>query len=334
MNLNTTIPKLVDYLLLNACSVNSSGLYNGKAGISLCLFEVARFLQDEYIEEQAFRLLQEALLSRNDDVGFENGLSGIGYVLLYLIDNKFIDTDFNEIFAPQWEKIKEKIEKSDGEKLVKYHFRVVFLLDMLSSMGDDYKDAKSFASVFSDTASHLLKENIQAIGKNQDIYIKTEFAAFFETYLKMVVVCRHFPQSNDVLDSYAQLYRQNKLVCSFPTGYYLRKIAKTNKGIHLAEIAEAHCCHALKNIYPQTMMLSQRIDMLYLLRQDEEMFRPQIKLLENDFFENDSGQALEQALLSAIGTNYFLAGYRSGIARFLLYWIYCNINDRNRFIFL
>ena len=28
-----TIRKLVDYILLNACSVNSSGLYNGKAGM-------------------------------------------------------------------------------------------------------------------------------------------------------------------------------------------------------------------------------------------------------------------------------------------------------------
>lgn len=188
----------------------------------------------------------------------------------------------------------------------------------------------------SDLASQQLKENIKAISKNLNTCSKIEFEAFFETYLKMVVVCRHFSQSNDVLDSYAQLYRQNKLVSSFRTGYYLQKIAKTNNDIYLAEIAETHCCNAVKNIYPQTMSLSQRIDMLYLLRQDEdeEMYQPQIKLLENDFFENNSEQALEQVILSAIGTNCFIAGYRSGIARFLLYWIYSRTNGRNRFIFL
>lgn len=188
----------------------------------------------------------------------------------------------------------------------------------------------------SDLASQQLKENIQAIDKKQNTCSKIEFEAFFETYLKTVVMCRHFPLSNDVLDSYVQLYRQNKLVSSFRTGYYLQKIAKTNNDIYLAEIAETHCCNAVKNIYPQTMSLSQRIDMLYLLRQDEdeEIYQPQIKLLENDFFENNSEQALEQALLSAIGTNCFIAGYRSGIARFLLYWIYSSANEQNRFIFL
>lgn len=39
-----TIRKIVDYMLLNACSINSSGLYSGKAGIALTLFEVARYL--------------------------------------------------------------------------------------------------------------------------------------------------------------------------------------------------------------------------------------------------------------------------------------------------
>lgn len=68
------VRKLCDYILLNAYSVNSTGLYNGKAGFALCLFDVAYKLHDEYLEEQAYELLQEALLSRNEDIGFENGL--------------------------------------------------------------------------------------------------------------------------------------------------------------------------------------------------------------------------------------------------------------------
>ena len=72
------VRKLCDYILLNAYSVNSTGLYNGKAGFALCLFDVAYKLHDEYLEEQAYELLQEALLSRNEDISFENGLSGMG----------------------------------------------------------------------------------------------------------------------------------------------------------------------------------------------------------------------------------------------------------------
>lgn len=52
----TLILKLVDPLLLNACSVNSSSLYNGKAGILLRLFEIARIMKIQYAEERTFGL--------------------------------------------------------------------------------------------------------------------------------------------------------------------------------------------------------------------------------------------------------------------------------------
>jgi hypothetical protein len=50
--------------LLNACSVSSSGLYNGKTGMASALFETGNYLQDEHIEDRAFDLLQEALVTK------------------------------------------------------------------------------------------------------------------------------------------------------------------------------------------------------------------------------------------------------------------------------
>lgn len=91
------IKKAAEHVMLNSCSVSSSGLFNGKAGMSLALFEVARFLEDEYIEDQALQTLQESLLTKTNDPGFENGLSGIGYVLLYLTKNKLVEADFDEL---------------------------------------------------------------------------------------------------------------------------------------------------------------------------------------------------------------------------------------------
>ena len=98
MTTNKDFRKLTDFVLLNACSVSSTGFYSGKAGMSLCLFEVARTLSDEYLEDNAFELLQESLLSKNNDIGFENGLSGIGYVLQYLIDNEYVKKAWSEYF--------------------------------------------------------------------------------------------------------------------------------------------------------------------------------------------------------------------------------------------
>ena len=95
---NQESKKLSEYVLLNACAVSSSGLYNGKSGMTLSLFEAARYLNDEPLEDHAFELLEETLLVNSEDIGCENGLSGVGYVLLYLIDNEFIDADFDDFF--------------------------------------------------------------------------------------------------------------------------------------------------------------------------------------------------------------------------------------------
>lgn len=51
------INKITDYVLLNAYSLNSSGFYNRKAGVALTLFEVARLMEEDYLEEHAFNLM-------------------------------------------------------------------------------------------------------------------------------------------------------------------------------------------------------------------------------------------------------------------------------------
>lgn len=132
---DTTIRKLVDYISLNACSVNSSGLYNGKSGISLALFETAKCLQDTEIEDKAFSLFQESLIRKTNDYGFENGMSGIGYVLIYLITNKLIDADFEDLFGDQREAIIkhfENIDKQPDKLLVSY--KIIYFLFVLDKL--------------------------------------------------------------------------------------------------------------------------------------------------------------------------------------------------------
>lgn len=158
------IRKIVDYILLNACSVNSSGLYNGKAGIAWALFETARFLQDEYIEEQAFELLKEALISKTDDMGFENGLSGIGYVLLYLIKNDFIDADFDELFDEQYEKILsgfEKVKENPNATL-----NAIYLNNFLNA-------AKPYRSL-----DKRINEVMKSIFETNELYLAIQFFDF------------------------------------------------------------------------------------------------------------------------------------------------------------
>ena len=64
---------LSDFIRLNACGLQSAGLAMGKAGVAIALFEAARTLQDEAMEDDAYDLLREALLSRHTDLDMQNG---------------------------------------------------------------------------------------------------------------------------------------------------------------------------------------------------------------------------------------------------------------------
>lgn len=103
------IRKLAEYLILNGYGLNSSGLYKGRAGISLALFETARQLQSEELEEAAYMLLEQALLTRMKDISFGSGLSGIAYTLHFLIRHKFVEADFDDVFGEQMRYIVESL---------------------------------------------------------------------------------------------------------------------------------------------------------------------------------------------------------------------------------
>lgn len=112
MNVNL-LSKITDYVLLNVCSLHSSGLYSGKSGVSLALFEVSGLLKDNYLEERAFELLEESLLYNGDDLSFHKGYSGIRFALLYLVEHRFVDADINELFGKQ----EQQLQAFTGELL-------------------------------------------------------------------------------------------------------------------------------------------------------------------------------------------------------------------------
>lgn len=99
------------------------------------LFETAKCLQDTEIEDKAFSLFQESLIRKTNDYGFENGMSGIGYVLIYLITNKLIDADFEDLFGDQREAIIkhfENIDKQPDKLLVSY--KIIYFLFVLDKL--------------------------------------------------------------------------------------------------------------------------------------------------------------------------------------------------------
>ncbi|MDD2283949.1 MAG: hypothetical protein PHQ11_00910 [Paludibacter sp.] len=319
-----TIRKLVDCILLNACSVNSSGLYNGKAGMSLALFEAARFLQDEYIEEQAFDLLQEALISKTDDISFENGLSGIGYVLLYLIKNEFLDAEFNELFSSNHFKIENELRKINNKRNSYRSFSFLTSINYLNLLTEhDAYNESSIQNInwLSEKSSLYLFDNIKKIQHGEFVIPKLEILNLLEQYLK-IVNCYHLTPNIELLQLYSDLFIENKFISNFHIGHYLSKIGEGVDNKKIVFAGEENKRRSIKNISYETFTLPQIVRQLYLMRQYKRFYMQEINYLERKFIEETEDETIEQKILKSIHPMSFIAGYKSGVLRFLLYSIF------------
>lgn len=325
MRPETTEQKLIDYILLNACSVNSSGLYHGKAGMALALFEAARQLHDDYVEEQAFGLLEEALLSKNEDIGFENGLAGIGYTLLYLIENEFIEADFDELFSEQYQKIATHLaEKRTGTNSLPDQLKIVYFLTEVEKIKPQQPEIRQMIQTLFEAAELYLA--IQFFDFNDLHYIgdKTTVLKTFETYLTLADYAGYKQVSHEVLADYARLYRSGRMAGSYAISFYLEKMTAEQ----LVRIDKECWTDTPKKIVQpaciETLSLRERID-LSKFPDVSQTVRPHLLPAAEKARRKER---LGQFLLRAIPDPAFYAGYGQGLSRFL---IYC-VNQQARFV--
>ncbi|MFV0507362.1 MAG: hypothetical protein ACK5L5_11795 [Bacteroidales bacterium] len=313
------ISKLADYALMNACSVDSSGLYNGKAGISLALFETARRLKNKHTEEQASNLLKEALLSKMDDIGFENGLAGIGYLLSYLITHRFIEADFEELFGDKHCKIETGIRalsKQDNTYILCKYLSIINYMHLLNEKMIS-ADFSFFAEQILERVGELLLMLFNKTDGNE--YSKIDVINLFNSYLKAVYKYKHLIINKDLLKLYIDLYYKNKFISNFSVGHYLTLVGKASSSEKIISVGIDNKMQALQNIYPGALSLAERINILFLLRQDGIQYAQTINKLEQLFTSPTCEHSLETNILKSIQASNFIAGYQSGIARFLIY---------------
>ncbi len=93
--------RLADVLLLNGSFAVNPGLLKGKMGIAIFMYNYARSTGSELYKNYAGELLDEIYeeISTSTPVDFENGLTGIGWGLEYLIKNGFVEADTDEALS-------------------------------------------------------------------------------------------------------------------------------------------------------------------------------------------------------------------------------------------
>lgn len=312
---NEIIHKLTDNLLLSKYQVDSSGLYNGKVGIALGLFEAARYLHDDSIENEAFNLLQESLLSNNKDVSFENGLSGIGSVFLYLIENQFIDADFEEIFKEHCEEIIKRFENIDKQPdfLLSSMKVICFLTDLSKTRPNDKRIDEIIEKIFRGLELYL---SIQFFDFKDIRYMKnkTSVMAVYETYLKLVDYSGYGNFSISLLNAYAYLYRSGRIASSVYIGYYLDKILSKSNLNGYEDVIDSNLHNSIKNIHPDFLLLDQQIDLVKLVNNMDG--KPKFNLLPN---LNLIRQSLEDQIMITIENGLLSLKHQFYLTRCLIY---------------
>ncbi len=103
--MKTKITPNIEYinntLILNTSFIDNIGLMHGKMGICIYFYHLAHKTRNKTYENYAGELIDEIYeeINTNTPLDFENGLAGIGWGIEYLVQNKFIDADTDDILA-------------------------------------------------------------------------------------------------------------------------------------------------------------------------------------------------------------------------------------------
>lgn len=96
--INNRLRRIANVLMLNAGFFDNPGLLNGKMGIAIFFYHYSRYSKNKLYEDYAGELLDEIYeeINTSTPVNFENGLTGIGWGIEYLVKNGFVQADTDE----------------------------------------------------------------------------------------------------------------------------------------------------------------------------------------------------------------------------------------------
>lgn len=319
MNQITSIANVTDYILRRLDTTGSTGLYDGKAGLSLSLFITSKALQDEKIEDIAYDLIKESLVIGQNDPNFEQGTAGIGYVLLYLIENKYLDADFDDILGVQYEQLIQSFSKIEEEpSRLMNSLKAIYFLSRVAKLKKDNRAQEIIKKIF-EGSELFLTIQFQDISDINYLNKKGEILKTYINYLKLIEYSSYDRFSPSLLDSYSLLYRKGKIISSLEVGYYLMLITEKYgiKGYY--DVINENIINGIKNLHTYTLSLNERINSVTLIDKIKstreaafvDIPTPNV-MCENDKIGN---------LLEIIDHRNNPIGYGAGLARLLIYYI-------------
>lgn len=148
---NTELKDLLRYGVLRAEELKNPSLYDGKLGMAIIFYEYSRYSNDVLYEEFADELINSVLeVPKELSYSLGKGLIGLGWGIAYLLREKFIDGDIENIFG-EIEKYLTKRIKYNQKLCEDYSMYIELKEKLIGSQGQ-------FLNVFSN--EHEILERI------------------------------------------------------------------------------------------------------------------------------------------------------------------------------
>ena len=98
-NIKLIVQQISDILLINGGFLDNPGLYTGEMGLVLFFLRYARYTQNDLYMDSAYNLMEKIQhrIHRDTPTNYKQGLAGIGAGIEYLVQNKFIEANTDEI---------------------------------------------------------------------------------------------------------------------------------------------------------------------------------------------------------------------------------------------
>ena len=92
-NMSTYLMRIASHLIVNCSYLDDLSLYNGKAGIVVFFAHLARATSKTIYDKFAGKIIDELYAELHSElpINLKDGLCGIGWMMEYLLQNKFLD---------------------------------------------------------------------------------------------------------------------------------------------------------------------------------------------------------------------------------------------------
>ncbi|NDV64197.1 lanthionine synthetase LanC family protein [Bacteroides sp. 224] len=113
------LQKIANILVLNVYNMKEIGLLEGKMGVVLFFYHYGRYSQNKLYLEIADELLDSIFdcLNKTLDISFDQGVAGAAWAIQYLIKNKFVEGNPDEILSDVENLLFEKYVNDSQSKI-------------------------------------------------------------------------------------------------------------------------------------------------------------------------------------------------------------------------